>query len=120
MASACARSGGTSATFCCTPGAPGRRRAETVRHLPDAILIRDQHVTVTPSQPVRLVEAFGVTLNPLGVAVAILVAQQREIADPLLGNDYVTVRQHEQAARVLEAGRERRDREAFGARGVCP
>src|SRR5262249_4146203 len=46
-----------------------------------------------------------------GVAAAVI-AQQRQIAGALLGDQNVAVRQHQQTPRVDEAGRERRRREA--------
>ena len=43
---------------------------------------------------------------------AAVVAQQRQIAGTLLGDQNVTVRQHQQTPRIDKAGRERRRREA--------
>ena len=79
-----------------------------MRHLPDAILVGDQHEAVPPSEPIGAVEALGMALNPVGLAVAVIVTQQREVAFALLGYDHVAVRQHQQAARMLEPGREDR------------
>src|SRR5439155_16232043 len=69
---------------------------------------------VAPGEPVGAVEALGVTLDPIGFAVAVLVAQQRQVADPLLGHEYVAVRQHQETARMLQAARELRRLEALG------
>jgi hypothetical protein len=63
-----------------------------MRHLPDAILVGDQYEAVTPSKPVGTIEALGMTLNPIGLAIAAVVTQQREMAFALLGEDHVTVR----------------------------
>src|SRR5262249_8928498 len=60
------------------------QRAEAVRHFPDAVLVGDQHVIVTPGQSVRPFESFGMAVDPICLAVAVLVAQQRQITDPLL------------------------------------
>src|SRR4029453_11174733 len=84
----------------------GTQGAEPMRHLPDAVLIGDQYEAVTPSKPVRTIEALGMPLNPIGLAVAVVVAQQREVTFALLGEDHVTVRQYQQAARMLQPGRE--------------
>src|SRR5690349_17449938 len=54
------------------------------------------------------------TLDPIGLAVAVLVAQQRQVADPLLGHEHVAIRQNQQAARMLQTAREQRGRETLG------
>ena len=35
-----------------------------MRHLPDAVLVRDKDVPVAPSEAVGLIESFGMTLMP--------------------------------------------------------
>src|SRR5215208_5918319 len=94
--------------------AAGTQCSHPVWHFPEAVLIRYQHVVVAPGQSVGSVEAFGVTLNPVGLAIAVLVAQQREIANLLLGHEDVAVWQHQQAARMLQSAGEQCCRESFG------
>ena len=53
-------------------------------------------------------------LDPFGLAIAILVTQEREVTFFLLSHDHITIGEHEQATRMLKAGRESRDRESFG------
>src|SRR5262245_2728601 len=76
------------------PAESGTQGTEPMRHLPDAILVGDQYEAITPSQPVGTIEALGMALNPIGLAVAVVVTQQREMAFALLGDDHVTVRQY--------------------------
>ena len=90
-------SGGTSAAFVSAGARAGAHRADPVRHLPDAVLVGDQHLAVAPGEAVGPVQALDVALDPVGLAVAVLVAQQRDVADLLLGHQHVAVRQHQQA-----------------------
>jgi hypothetical protein len=43
-----------------------------VRHAPDAILIRDEDVSLAPGEAVRRIETFGMSFNPSGRAVLAL------------------------------------------------
>src|SRR5262245_6993458 len=69
------------------PAESGTQGTEPMRDLPDAILVGDQYEAVTPSKPVGTIEALGMALNPISLAVAIVVTQQREMAFALLGNE---------------------------------
>ena len=91
-----------------------------MRHLPDAILVGDQNLAVAPGEPVGAVQALDVAVDPVGLAVAVVVAQQRDIADLLLGDEHVAVRQHQQAARMLEPGGEGVAVKPSGTRGTWP
>ena len=86
--------------------AAGTQRTKPVRHFPDAVLIGDQHMINAPGEPIGAIEAFGVTLDPIGLAVAVLIAQLRQVADFLLGHEHVAIRQHQQTARMLQAAGE--------------
>ena len=113
-------SGGTSSARLLGRAGAGTQRAEPMRHLPDAVLVGDQHVVVPPGEAVGPVEVLDVALDPLGLAVAVLVAQQGEIAGALLGHQHVAVRQHQQAARMLQPGGEGVAVKPSGTRGVWP
>jgi hypothetical protein len=92
---------------------PGAHVAELVGHAPDPLLVGDEEVVVPPGEPIRRLEAFGVALDPLGAAIAVTVAQQRQVARHLLGDDHVPVGQNEQPPRILQAGRKGRYGEAL-------
>ncbi len=106
-------SGGTSAARCSTlrPGRNAPTRCGT-RQIPSWSATSTSRIA--PGQTVGSVEAFGMALDPVGLAVAVLVAQQGEIADPLLGHDDVAVRQDKQPPGIRQAGRERRRGESLG------
>src|SRR5436190_7975257 len=70
---------------------PGAKIAKDVRNLPDAILIRDQNVILAPGEPIGLVEPFGIALDELGFAVALLSSEQRQVARLLFGYDDVAI-----------------------------
>jgi len=70
--------------------------------------IGHQDLAVAPGQAVRAVQAFDVAVDPIGFGVAVIVAQQRDVADLLFGDEHIAIRQHQQAARMLESGDERR------------
>ena len=91
--------------------AAGAQRAKNVRHAPDAVLVGDQHVIALPGQPVRPVEIFDMPVDPHRVSAAVI-AQQRQIAGTLFGDQNIAVRQHQETPRIGEAGCERRRREA--------
>src|SRR5262249_15670440 len=75
---------------------------------------------IAPGEPIGTIEALGVTLDPIALAVAVLVAQQRQIADFLLGHELVAVGQHQETARMLQAAREQCGFETLGhARGLA-
>src|SRR5262249_13078585 len=84
------------------------------------VLVGDQHVAVAPGEAVGPGEAFGVALDPVGLAVAVLVAQQRQVAHPLLGDDHVTVRQHQQPARMARPVANGVAVKPSGTRGAWP
>ena len=107
-------SGGTSAALMSLAPRAGTHRADSMRHLPDAVLVGDQNLAVAPGEPVGPVQALDVAIDPVGLAVAVVVAQQRDVADLLLGHEHVAVRQHQQTARVLEPGGEGGGGEALG------
>src|SRR5262245_57540532 len=65
--------------------------AEFVRHLPNAVLIGNENVTLPPGQPVGLVEALRMPFDEFRLAVAIGIPEQSEMSLLLLGNDDVTV-----------------------------
>ena len=88
--------------------------AHPVRHAPDPVLVDDEHIGVAPGETVGSVEAFRVALDPVGLAVAVLVAQQGEIAGPLLGDDDVAVGQDEKPPGIRQSGREGRRGKALG------
>ena len=87
---------------------PGAKIAKDVRDLPDAILIRDQNVILAPGEPIGLVESFGIALDELGFAVALLSSEQRQVTRLLFGYDDVAIGQHEQPARMFELRKQRR------------
>ena len=74
-----------------------------MRHLPDAVLIRDQQVVILPGDPIRLVEILDVAIDPFHMALAI-VAQQRDVADTLLNHQHIAIRKDEQPARICQPG----------------
>ena len=78
--------------------APCAQCADDVRHAPDAVLVGDQDVVAPERKAIGFVEVFDMTIDPLGAALAI-VAQQRQIAGTLLGDQHVPVGQHQQAPR---------------------
>src|SRR5215203_4624686 len=84
--------------------------------LPDTVLVGDEYVALAPRESIGRVQAFDMALDPFSFAVTVLITQKREVPFLLLSHDYVAVRQHEQAARMLKSGRESGDRETFG----CP
>src|SRR5437762_8414096 len=53
--------------------------AQAVRHSPNAVLVGDEHSSVTPRQSIRRIQSFHVALNPFGLAIAILIPQEREM-----------------------------------------
>ena len=63
----------------------GTQGTEPMRHLPNAILVGDQHKAIPPSKPIGAVEALGMALNPVGLAVTVIVTKEREVAFALLG-----------------------------------
>ena len=80
------------------------------RHAPDPVLVGDEQRAVPPGQPVGPIEAPGIALARGGPPAAV-VAQQQHLAFALRCHQHVAVRQHEQTARVPNAGRERCRRE---------
>src|SRR5947208_141247 len=92
---------------------PWAQRPKPMRHAPNAVLVRDEDVSVAPSKTVGLVEPFGMALVPFRFVLPILSAQEREVTHFLLGHDHIAVRQHQQATRVLKSGCERRRGKAF-------
>ena len=98
---------------------PRAHVAELVRNAPDPLLVGYEEVVVPPGEPIRPLEALGVAFDPLGATIAVTVAQQREIARHLLGDDHVPVGEDEQPPRILQAGRKGRHGEALrDARGL--
>ena len=87
--------------------------AETMRHLPDAVLVGDQNLAVAPGQAIGAVQSFDVAIDPVRLAVAVVVAKQRDVADLLLGHEHVAVRQHQEPPRMLKPGGEGGRGEAF-------
>ena len=51
---------------------------------PDAVLVRDQNVALTPGKAVGLIEVFGVALDELGLAAIFRSPQERQMAGRLL------------------------------------
>jgi hypothetical protein len=84
-----------------------------MRHAPDRVLVGYQHMVVPPCEAIRAIEILDVAIDPRRLAVA-LVAQERQVAGALLGDEHVPVRQHEEAAWIGEPGGEERRREAWG------
>src|SRR3954452_24588671 len=93
--------------------APCTQGAELVRNAPDTILVHNQHVAIPPSEAIWLVEILDMALDPVGAPAAVRVAQKGEIACALFCQQHVPVREHEQAPRVFESGRERRRGESW-------
>ena len=87
--------------------------AETMRHLPDAVLVGDQNLAVAPGQAIRAVQPFDVAIDPVRLAIAVVIAKQRDVADFLLGHQYVAVRQHQEPPRMYQPGGEGGRGEAF-------
>src|SRR6476660_3937396 len=87
--------------------------AKAMRHFPDSILIRDQDMAIAPGEPIRCVEAFGMAFNEISFAVAIVIAEKRQIANLLLRHDHIALWQHQEAPRMGKPCREGRDGEAF-------
>ena len=94
-------------------GTPRAHGTERMRHAPDRILVGHQHMVVAPCEAIRAMEIFDMARDPRRRAVA-LVAQEREVAGALLGDEHVPVRQHEEAARMGEPSGEERRLEARG------
>src|SRR5437660_12064253 len=59
------------------------KRAERVRHAPDAVLVRHQDVVAPPGEAIGPVEVLDVAIDPSGAPLA-FVAQEREVARTLL------------------------------------
>src|ERR1700719_3847841 len=78
----------------------GAKVAECVRNAPNAVLIGDQDVIIAPGEPVGLVETSGKPLDELDFAAGVR-PEQSQISGPLLRDDDIAVRQHEQSAGVL-------------------
>src|SRR5262245_21697989 len=55
---------------------------DDVGHLPDAILIRDKHVALSPRQSIRPVQIFDVAIDPLCLSFSIG-SKQSEIPSAL-------------------------------------
>src|SRR2546425_10328116 len=70
-------------------------------------------MVVPPCEAIRTIEILNVAIDPRRRAVA-LFAQERQVAGALLGDEYVPVRQYEEAARIGEPGGEERRLEAGG------
>jgi hypothetical protein len=84
-----------------------------MRHAPDRVLVGHQDMVVAPREAIGAIEILDVAIDPRCRAVA-LVAQERQVAGALLGDEHVSVRQHEEAARIGEPGGEERRLEACG------
>ncbi len=87
----------------------GAQCADDVRHPPDPVLVGDQELVVPPGEAIGPVEILDMTVDPFGVALAV-VAQQGQIAGALLGDQHVAVGQHEKPPWVREPARERASR----------
>jgi hypothetical protein len=72
-------------------GATCAQCADLMRHLPDAVLVGDQHVVIAPGEAIRFVEVLDVPLDPRRMAAAIDATQQRQITCALLGHQYVPI-----------------------------
>src|SRR5437016_622600 len=70
-------------------------------------------MVVAPREAIRAIEILDVAIDPLRLAIT-LVAQERQIAGALLGDEHVPVWQHEEAAWIGEPGGEERCLEASG------
>src|SRR4029077_5873424 len=86
---------------------PGAERAENLRHAPDAVLVGYQYVAVPPGESVGSVKILDVAFDPLRTSAAVI-AQQRQIAGFLLGDQDVAVRKNKQPPGMREAGDQRR------------
>src|SRR5260370_29157317 len=67
-----------------TNSAAGAQCTELVRHPPDAVLIRDQHVAVPPGKTIWAIEIFDMALDEGGAPATRRVTQPRAIARNLL------------------------------------
>ena len=86
---------------------PGAERAENLRHAPDTVLVGYQDVAVPPSESVGSVQILDVAFDPLRTSAAVI-AQQRQIAGFLFGDQDVAVGKNKQPPGMGEAGDQRR------------
>src|SRR5215213_3436823 len=101
-------------------GPAGAYSPSDMRHFPDALLICDQHMALSPGEAVRRAEIVGIALDVIGFAVAVLISQQRQIAGLLFGHDHIIVWKHQKPPRMLESSDERRHGEADHHLGHLP
>jgi hypothetical protein len=94
---------GTTATDC----------AAYMRYAPDAVLICNEHKAFPVGQAIRGLEVVSIALDVVGLAVTILVAQQRQVPGPLFRNNDIVIGKNEQSARMLQARDKWRGREAL-------
>jgi hypothetical protein len=84
--------------------APGTQRADHVRHAPDRVLVGDENLVAPQCEAIGPVEVLDMPVDPFGAAL-VVVAQQGQIADALLGDQHVAIGQYEQPPRIDEPSR---------------
>src|SRR4051812_823584 len=82
-------------------------------HSPYTFLICNEHKSVSVGETIGGLEVVSIAFNEVGLAVTILIPQEREISGLLLCNNDIVVGQDEQSARVLQACDKRRNCEAL-------
>src|SRR5262245_2493505 len=82
------------------------KRSNDVWHAPDAILVGDKNVIISPSESIRSVQVLNVAVDPCGVSAAVI-PQKGQVSCALFSDQNVAVGQDEKTSGIDETSRKR-------------